>query len=145
MNILCYDVPVGTIILRVPKGSLQIIKYYIRIGDWVLKNQCYACTNVRMCVFACVCLKICMYVHMHICMYAYTTQDVVKYWIWKRRYIGITVKSKETSSQSEIATYVCIMHQLVLAAVSSNTCSQMCVQIKHTYMQDVIHTLAGIK
>ena len=39
-----------------------------------------------------------------------------------------------------------IMYQPALATVSSNKCSQMHVQIKHSliYQQDLIHTLAGI-
>ena len=39
------------------------------------------------------------------------------------------------------------MDQPVLATVSSNTCSQIHVQIKHSlaYLQDLVPTLAGIK
>ena len=63
------------------------------------------------------------------------------------REVGIVIKSKETSSQHKSARngYVTIMHQPV--TVSSNICSQMHVQIKHSLVhpQDLIHTLAGIK
>ena len=61
--------------------------------------------------------------------------------------VGIEIKSKETSSQLEPVrnSHVTIMHQPV--TVSSNTCSQMHVQIKHSlaHLQDLIPTLAGIK
>ena len=47
-------------------------------------------------------------------------------------------------SQLEILNYVTIMQQYV--TVSSNTCSQMYVQIKHSlaYLQDLTPTLAGV-
>ena len=63
-----------------------------------------------------------------------------------KKEVGIEIKSKETSSQLEPVrnSYVTIMHQSV--TVSSNTCSQMHVQIQHSlaHLQDLIPTLAGI-
>ena len=56
-----------------------------------------------------------------------------------KREAKITVKvAKETHSQLEID----IMYQLALTTNSSNTCSQMHIQIKHylTHLQDLIFT-----
>ena len=62
-----------------------------------------------------------------------------------RKEVGITTKSKETSSQLEPMrnSYVAIMH---LPVIVSQTCSQMHVQIKHSlaHLQDKIPTLAGV-
>ena len=64
-----------------------------------------------------------------------------------KKEVGITIISKETSSQLIPVTngYVTIMDQPVI--VSSSTRSQIYVQIKHslTHLQDLIHTLAAIK
>ena len=64
-----------------------------------------------------------------------------------KREVGIAIKSKEISSQLKPVRsgYETIMHQPV--TVSSNVCSQMHVQIKHSlaHPQYLIHTLAGIK
>ena len=63
-----------------------------------------------------------------------------------KKEVGIVIKSKETSSQIEPArnSHVTIMHQII--TISSNTCSQMHVHIKHSlaYLQDLILTLAGV-
>ena len=45
-------------------------------------------------------------------------------------------KNKEQVSQSKMT----IIHQLVLAIVSSNTCSQIHVQMKHSLRYDIIPT-----
>ena len=61
----------------------------------------------------------------------------------KRKYV---IKSREMSSSLKPVrnTYVAIVHQHV--TVSSNTYSQMHVQIQHSlaYLQDLIFTLVGI-
>ena len=43
-------------------------------------------------------------------------------------------------------SYVTIMHQPVSATASSNACSQMYAQIKHSlaHLQDLIPTFAGV-
>ena len=64
-----------------------------------------------------------------------------------KKQVGIAMKSKETSSQLELVrnSYVTIMHQPIID--SSNTCSQMHVQIQHSlaHLEDLSPTLAGIK
>ena len=53
------------------------------------------------------------------------------------------LQSRETSSQLKIA----IMHQLALAVVCLNICSQMHVQIKHSlaHLHSLFPTFTGIK
>ena len=64
-----------------------------------------------------------------------------------KKEVGIAMKSKETSSQLELVrnSYIAIMHQPIID--SSNTCSQMHVQIQHclAHLQALSPTLAGIK
>ena len=65
-----------------------------------------------------------------------------------RKEVEITIKSKETGSQLGLVknSYVTIMHQLQPVTVSSNTCSQIHVQIKHSlaHPQYLIFILTGI-
>ena len=65
-----------------------------------------------------------------------------------RKEVEITIKSKETGSQLGLVKNSCvtIMHQLQPVTVSSNTCSPIHVQIKHSlaHPQDLIFVLTGI-
>ena len=80
------------------------------------------------------------------CILKYAQDIYIKILNLKKE-VWIAIKSKETSSQLELVRnrYVTILHQPV--NVSSNTCSQMHVQIKYSLVhpQDLIPTLAGIK